>query len=52
MGRIKYYREKCLDALLKTKTVDDATEVFMRKFERPAAYAANLKARLKYAHSV
>ena len=44
--------KNALDALLKTKTVDDATEVFMRKFERPAAYAANLKARLRYAHSV
>ena len=44
--------KNALDALLKTKTVDDATEVFMRKFERPASYAANLKARLKYAHSV
>lgn len=44
--------KKALDALVKTNTVDDATKVFMDKFERPSGKYANLKDRLKYAHSI
>ena len=41
-----------LDALRSTSSVEDATKIFMQKFERPANWAANLKNRLKYANSV
>lgn len=41
-----------LNALRNTSTVEDATKVFMQKFERPANWAANFKNRLKYANSV
>lgn len=41
-----------LNALRNTSTVEDATKVFMQKFERPANWAANFKKRLKYANSV
>ena len=41
-----------LNALRNTTTVEDATKVFMQKFERPANWAANFKNRLKYANSV
>lgn len=44
--------KKTLDALKNTSTVEDATKVFMQKFERPAAQYANLKNRLKHANSV
>lgn len=41
-----------LDALKSTSSVEDATKIFMQKFERPANWAANFKNRLKYANSV
>lgn len=41
-----------LNALRNTSTVEDATKVFMQKFERPAKWAANFKSRLKHANSV
>lgn len=41
-----------LNALRDTSTVEDATKVFMQKFERPANWAANFKNRLKHANSV
>lgn len=41
-----------LDALRSASSVEDATKIFMQKFERPANWAANLKNRLKYANSV
>lgn len=41
-----------LDALRNASSVEDATKIFMQKFERPANWAANLKNRLKYANSV
>lgn len=41
-----------LNALRNTSTVEDATKVFMQKFERPANWAANFKSRLKHANSV
>lgn len=41
-----------LDALRSTSSVEDATKIFMQKFERPANWAANFKNRLKYANSV
>lgn len=41
-----------LNALRNTSTVEDATRVFMQKFERPANWAANFKNRLKHANSV
>lgn len=41
-----------LKALRNTSTVEDATKVFMQKFERPANWAANFKNRLKHANSV
>lgn len=41
-----------LNALRSTSSVEDATKIFMQKFERPANWAANLKNRLKYANSV
>lgn len=41
-----------LNALRNTTTVEDATKVFMQKYERPAAHAANFKNRLKYANSI
>lgn len=41
-----------LNALRNTSTVEDATKVFMQKFERPANWAANFKNRLKHANSV
>ena len=44
--------KKALDALKTTSTVEEATKVFMQKFERPAAQYANLKNRLKHANSV
>lgn len=44
--------KKALDALKTTSTVEDATKVFMQKFERPAAQYANLKNRIKQANSV
>ena len=44
--------KSALNALRNTTTVEDATKVFMQKFERPANWAANLKNRLKHANSV
>lgn len=44
--------KSALNALRNTTTVEDATKVFMQKFERPANWAANFKNRLKYANSV
>ena len=44
--------KSALDALRNTTTVEDATKVFMQKYERPAARAANFKNRLKHANSV
>ena len=41
-----------LDVLRNTSSVEDATKIFMQKFERPANWAANFKNRLKYANSV
>lgn len=41
-----------LNALRNTSTVEDATKVFMQKFERPANGAGNFKNRLKHANSV
>ena len=44
--------KRALNALRNTTTVEDATKVFMQKFERPANWAANFKNRLKHANSV
>ena len=44
--------KNALRALQNSQTVEEATKAFMDKFEKPAAYAANFKARLKYANSV
>ena len=44
--------KNALSALRNTTTVEDATKVFMQKFERPANWAANFKNRLKHANSV
>ena len=44
--------KSALNALRNTTTVEDATIVFMQKFERPANWAANFKNRLKHANSV
>ncbi len=44
--------KSALNALRNTTTVEDATKVFMQKFERPANWAANFKNRLKHANSV
>ena len=44
--------KNALNALRNTTTVEDATKVFMQKFERPANWAANFKNRLKHANSV
>lgn len=44
--------KSALNALRNTTTVEDATKVFMQKFERPANQAANFKNRLKHANSV
>ena len=44
--------KSALNALKNTSTVEDATKVFMQKYERPAAHAANFKNRLKYANSI
>lgn len=44
--------KSALNALRNTSTVEDATKVFMQKFERPANWAANFKNRLKHANSV
>ena len=44
--------KSALTALRNTTTVEDATKVFMQKFERPANWAANFKNRLKHANSV
>lgn len=44
--------KNALNALRNTSTVEDATKVFMQKFERPANWAANFKNRLKHANSV
>ena len=41
-----------LKALQNSQTVEEATKAFMDKFEKPAAHAANFKARLKYANSI
>ena len=43
--------KNALNALRNTTTVEDATKVFMQKFERPANWAANFKNRLKHANS-
>ncbi len=44
--------KSAFNALKNTSTVEDATKVFMQKYERPAAHAANFKNRLKYANSI
>ena len=44
--------KSALNAIKNTSTVEDATKVFMQKYERPAAHAANFKNRLKYANSI
>ena len=44
--------KSALNALRNTTTVEDATKVFMQKFERPANWAANFKNRLKHDNSV
>lgn len=44
--------KNALKALQNSQTVEEATKAFMDKFEKPAAYAANFKARLKYANSI
>ena len=44
--------KSALNALRNTTTIEDATKVFMQKFERPANWAANFKNRLKHANSV
>lgn len=44
--------KNALKALQNSQTVEEATKVFMDKFEKPAAYAANFKARLRYANSI
>ena len=44
--------KNALNALRNTTTVEDATKVFMQKFERPANWAANFKNRHKHANSV
>lgn len=41
-----------LEALKNTNTIDEATRVFMRKFERPNIKYANFNKRLKYAKNV
>lgn len=41
-----------LEALKNTNTIDEATRVFMRKFERPDPKYANFNRRLKYAKNV
>lgn len=41
-----------LKALQNSQTVEEATKAFMDKFEKPATYAANFKARLRYANSI
>lgn len=41
-----------LQALRNSKTVEEATEAFMNKFERPNAKYANLRNRIKYAKSL
>lgn len=43
--------KKALDALKQTKTVEDATKVFMTKFERPNPKYANFNRRLQYANN-
>lgn len=40
-----------LQALLKTNSIEDATKVFMNKFERPNASKAGFVSRLKFAYS-
>lgn len=44
--------KNALKALQNSQTVEEATKAFMDKFEKPAAYAANFKTRLKYANSI
>lgn len=44
--------KNALKALQNSQTVEEATKAFMDKFEKPATYAANFKARLKYANSI
>ena len=44
--------KNALKALQNSQTVEEATKAFMDKFEKPAAHAANFKARLKYANSI
>lgn len=51
-GELNSTEKGALNALRNTSTVEDATKVFMQKFERPANWAANFKNRLKYANSV
>lgn len=51
-GELNSTEKGALNALRNTSTVEDATKVFMQKFERPANRAANFKNRLKHANSV
>lgn len=44
--------KNALKALQNSQTVEEATKVFMDKFEKPATHAANFKARLRYANSI
>ena len=44
--------KNALKALQNSQTVEEATKAFMDKFEKPATWAANFKARLKYANSI
>lgn len=44
--------KKALDALIKTSTIEDATKIFMTKFERPNPKYANFNRRLRYAKSI
>lgn len=44
--------KNALKALQNSQTVEEATKAFMDKFEKPATWAANFKARLKYANLI
>ena len=44
--------KKAFEALKNTQTLEDATRVFMTKFERPNAKYANYNKRLQYAKSI
>lgn len=44
--------KNALKALQNSQTIEEATKAFMNKFEKPATWAANFKARLKYANSI